>query len=133
MNARFPRQDKKTVPFPRRPTNSELNNTARDCFWTKYTFDLAKYGYRPALRDFTKFFADHTYPSWESIIASYNRLITSIINGEEPSIPHDLVYDYAKEKEERAQADLERVKEFSRKSLEDLARDKRKLEEGDKN
>jgi hypothetical protein len=98
VSPRFPRREKNTVPFPRRPTNSELYDEARDCFWTKYTFDLAQYGYKPRLRDFTKFFAEHTYPSWKNILESYNRLLTSIIDGTEPSIPHDLVYDYAKEK-----------------------------------
>lgn len=79
----------------------ELYDETRDCFWTKYTFDLTRYGYRTKKRDFRKYFAELMYSSWKNIISSYNRLFTSIINGVEPSIPYDLVYDYAKEKKEQ--------------------------------
>lgn len=106
LKVRFPKQDKKTVPFPRRPTNSELYDDTRNCFWIKYTADLSEYGYRPRLTDFRKYFAEHTYPTWNNIIESYNRLMASIIRDIEPSTPEDLVYDYSKEKNEKHNLEL---------------------------
>ena len=94
----FPKPSKGAPPFPRRPTEAECWDERRDCFWTCYVKDLAKHGYRADQGDFKKFFAELTYPSWNNILTSYQRLVSFIISGKEPQIPHDLLYDYANEK-----------------------------------
>ena len=82
-----PKQDRKAIPFPRRPSGTE-----RDQFWLCYVDDLAECRVaRLSKTLFYKYFSELTYKSFKDVLKSYDRFIKSVCRQEEPEAPWDLI------------------------------------------
>lgn len=77
------RKDTKAIPFPRRPTRSELER-----FWMKLQEDILECReVMPNKSEFDRKFAILTYDSFEEACENYRRFRDSICRGEEYQLP----------------------------------------------
>lgn len=77
------RKDTKAIPFPRRPTRSELER-----FWMKLKEDILECReVMPNKSEFDRKFAILTYDSFEEACENYRRFRDSICRGEEYQLP----------------------------------------------
>ena len=77
------RKDTKAIPFPRRPTRTELER-----FWMKLQEDVLECGeIMPNTSEFDRKFAVLTYDSFEEACENYRRFRDSICRGEEYQLP----------------------------------------------
>ena len=77
------RKDSKAIPFPRRPTSSEIER-----FWMKLQEDVLECGeIMPNKSEFNRKFAILTYDSFEEAYENYRRFRDSVCKGEEYELP----------------------------------------------
>ena len=77
------RKDTKAIPFPRRPTRTELER-----FWMKLQEDVLECGeIMPNTSEFDRKFAVLTYDSFEEACENYRSFRDSICRGEEYQLP----------------------------------------------
>ena len=77
------RKDTKAIPFPRRPTRTEIER-----FWMKFQEDALECGeIMPNISEFTRKFAALTYDSFEEACENYGMFRDSVCKGEKYQLP----------------------------------------------